>query len=97
MRLILASLAIVMATTSSQAISRYNIGGKSCGEVQSIIAREGAAILRYTSKRGLPLYDRYVAASRYCVSSEYAVLVTVPTRDNKSCRVYRCRAYSNDE
>lgn len=97
MRLILASLAIIMATSSSQAISRYNIGGKSCGEVQSIVAREGAVILRYTSKRGLPLYDRYVADSRFCVSSEYATLVTVPTRDNKFCRVYRCRAYSNNE
>lgn len=97
MRLILASLAIIMATSSSHAISRYNIGGKSCGEVQSIIAREGAVILRYRSKRGLPLYDRYVAGSRYCVSNEISVLVTVPTRDNKSCRVYRCRAYSSSE
>jgi hypothetical protein len=95
MRLILAALLVVLASSPGFAINRYNLAGKTCGEVQSIIAREGAAVLRHTSPRGLPLYDRYVRDGRYCRGSEYAAFSTVPTKGNLECPVYRCRPFSN--
>ena len=94
MRMVLTALALVMATTASHAINRYNIGGKSCSEVQSILQREGAAVLRYTTKRGVTRYDRYVSATRFCTGSDSARRASVPTTDNRNCPVKRCYVYS---
>lgn len=76
----------------AHAISRYESQSLTCGEAQSIVASEGAAILRYRSERnpGLPLYDRYVAHGGYCQSSEYAKNDWVPTADTPSCPVLSC-------
>lgn len=95
MRTILAALvAVVMATSMSHAVSRYNIGGKSCSEVQTILKREGAAILRYTTGSGVTRYDRYVSATRFCTGSDSARRASVPTRDKTHCPVNRCYVYS---
>lgn len=94
MKIILAVLAVILATTTSYAVSRYNIAGKSCGEVQAILKREGAAVLRYTNRSGAILYDRYVSATRYCTGSDSARKATVPTRDKQYCPVKRCYVYS---
>nr|HMQ58374.1 hypothetical protein [Rhizobiaceae bacterium] len=59
---------------------------------------EGAAILRYRSKRdpSLPLYDRYVANSAYCSFGEYAAPAIVPSADQKSCRLRKCERIEFD-
>lgn len=90
MKVLLAALTLIAGTTASHAINRYAIDGKSCGEVQSILKREGAAILRYGNGR----YDRYVAATRFCTGSDSARRATVPTRDNRHCPVQSCYVYS---
>ena len=92
MRMILAALTMVMASSEAYAISRYQSTSMSCGQVRAALQREGAAILRWQSKRvaGLPLYNRYVANSRFCRSDERAVTATVPTRDDDACWVRKC-------
>lgn len=99
MRTILITLLLAVSASQAYAIGKYNISGMTCGQVQAIIAREHAAILRYPSRRnpGLTLYDRYVSNGSYCATEEYAKYTTVPTRDDKTCPVYYCRDYSISE
>lgn len=84
---------LVLSCAQALAIGRYDISGMSCDEVRAVVKRDGAAILRYPSRRvpGLPLYSRYVAHGGYCDASEYAVFTTVPARDNPQCPVLFCR------
>jgi hypothetical protein len=93
MRTLLVTLLFAITATQALAINRYNIASKSCGEVKSILVREKAAILRYPSKRGNILYDRYVSNGRYCEGGKYARFTTVPARDNANCPVYYCRDF----
>ena len=92
MRRMSLALSLMMLATDAWAISRYDIGKMSCQQVQSIVQREGAAILRYRSKRNpsLTLYDRYVRDTRFCSGGEYAMSSTVPVAGGKSCRVRKC-------
>ena len=92
MRMLLAALAVIVASSEAYAISRYQTTGMSCGQVRAALQREGAAILRWQSKRvaGVPLYNRYVANSRFCAMDERAVIATVPTRDDDACWVRKC-------
>lgn len=91
MRRIAIALPLVLVAADALAISRYNIDNMSCARVQAIIQSEGAAILRYRSKRtGVTLYDRYVRDRRYCQSSEITDYATVPTADRAACPVQNC-------
>ena len=84
-------LPLVLVAAEASAISRYDIDNMSCGKVHAIIQAQGAAILRYRSRRtGITLYDRYVSSRRYCPSSQVIEYVSVPTSDRASCPVNRC-------
>ncbi|MBX3598515.1 MAG: hypothetical protein KF874_13170 [Rhizobiaceae bacterium] len=76
----------------AHAISRYQTMSMSCAQVQAALKRDGAAILRWQSKRtpGLPLYGRYVSDQRFCEFGQVIDLDTVPTADNPACTVRQC-------
>lgn len=103
MRILLPTILVCVVTavsaTSADAISRYNTGGMTCSAIRGALAREGAAVLRYPSKRvaGLPLYDRYVSSDRFCASNEYAEDDTVPAKDTDACPVLRCKTIDYDD
>ena len=84
-------LSAVLISSPALAVKQYNINNMSCGEVQSILKRDGIAQLRYSSPRNasVTLYDRYVSGSQYCRPQP----TTVPTVDNKKCRVHKCRKH----
>ena len=86
-----AAIGLAMASPA-HAIKRYNIANMACAKVQAIVRDDGAAILRYPSKRnpGMTLYDRYVRDSFYCSFSEYAARAFVPAKDDKTCAVRKC-------
>lgn len=93
MKTILLAACLTLVAAQAQAISRYDPTRMSCGKVQATIARQGAVILRYQSKRvpGLPLYDRYVQNQRFCSMGEVRTRAYVPSADTKSCPVYNCK------
>jgi hypothetical protein len=87
------ALVMLAATaTSASAISRYSALEHSCGDIQSIIRQQGAAIFRYPSPRnnGLTLYDRYVRNDMYCTSHQVTERVLIPSLDTDRCPVRRC-------
>lgn len=85
------ALCIVFLPASAQAISRYVSTSMTCDKVQATISQQGAVILQYKSARtGNLLYDRYVKDRRFCAGGETTDWASVPTKDRKSCRVYRC-------
>jgi hypothetical protein len=79
----------------ASAIERVNTNKLSCVKVQTKLIQNGAAILRYPSKRNpsLTLYDRYVGDSRYCPLDEIGKWTSVPAKDTRSCRVIACEKY----
>ncbi|AKI01038.1 hypothetical protein IMCC20628_02339 [Hoeflea sp. IMCC20628] len=105
MRLITSSIIAMAAATASfiaesdpaHAISRIETTKTDCHAIRGALIREGAAILRHTSKNGLPIYDRYVSSSLMCQSPEIGVWASVPARDTKSCRVIACDANASDD
>ena len=93
MKRIAVALPILLAAAAdASAISRYDIGNKSCAQVQSIVQSERAVILRYRSQHNpaLTLYDRYVSDGRYCQSSEIATRTGVPAADRNYCPLRKC-------
>lgn len=90
-------LAVVAATTSASAISRVETTRTDCAAIRATLIKEGAAILRYTSMNGLPIYDRYVSSSLMCQSPEIGVWASVPARDTTACRVIACDANASDD
>lgn len=88
----LAGLAVAFSLLppEAQAITRYDTQELTCNLVQALVRREGEAILRFTSSRGLLLYDRYVAHAGFCEGGQYAQTGWVPTTDQSSCPVLRC-------
>ena len=96
-----AALPLLAMSSPASAISRVQTTGKTCAAIGQILSREGAAILRYPSKRtpGITLYDRYVANANSCLQGEITQRATVPTRDTNSCAVLKCYRpdYGNDE
>ena len=85
------ALCIVLVPASAHAISRYVSTSMTCQKVQATIRQQGAVILQHKSARtGNLLYDRYVLDSRFCYGGETTDWASVPTKDKKSCRVYRC-------
>ena len=91
-RIAIALPILLAAAADASAISRYDIGNKSCAEVQGIVQSQHAVILRYRSPHNpaLTLYDRYVSDSRYCQSDEIATRAGVPTADRSYCPVRNC-------
>ncbi|WP_291001487.1 hypothetical protein [Hoeflea sp.] len=94
-----ALLGVMLAATSgpANAISRIETTKTQCSAIRAALIREGAAILRHTSKRGLPIYDRYVSSSRLCPGNTVGVWATVPARDTNACRVIACDATPIDD
>jgi len=94
-----ATLVAVLAATAGPAgaITRVETTKHDCSAIRATLIREGAAILRYTSKRGLPLYDRYVSSSLMCESPSVGAWARVPARDTKSRRVIRCDPHGADD
>lgn len=92
MKQLILALCITGVAFPALAIQRYNIQTMTCAAVQNAVNRDGAAILRYRSKRNpsLPLYDRYVRNRLFCGPSEYAERDYLPTRDTNRCLVYKC-------
>lgn len=92
MKRIFVAAAFSIVAFEASAISRYEVMGMSCANVQAALDREGAAILRYRSARnpGLPLYGRYVKSRQYCDTNETLRSTGVPTADVQYCRVSRC-------
>jgi hypothetical protein len=91
MRIVTIMLPLLLLASEASAISRYDVGNMSCDRVQLILGSEGAAILRWRSKRtGLTLYDRFVYSRAYCQASETTDYASVPTADDPTCAVKRC-------
>ncbi|WP_322990503.1 hypothetical protein [Hoeflea sp.] len=92
----LLAVLVAMAATPANAISRIETTRTDCADIRAALIDEGEAILRYTSKKGLPIYDRYVSNSRMCQNYEVGVWVSLPARDTNACRVIACQADTND-
>ena len=98
MKTMLFALGLTVVAADAHAISRYETLRMTCGEVQAVLRNEGAAILRYRSKRtGVPLYGRYVYTSFFCDISQYADWKYVPTADDPNCQVKQCEYYDTDD
>ena len=87
---------LVLAATPAEAISRYNSTSMSCQKARSIVSREGAVVFRYTSKRGNPIYDRFVKHGRLCAWGESTFVKFVSTNSGQ-CALYACRSHSHDD
>lgn len=99
MKQILAALGMLAAVSDAHAIQRYTSTNMTCAEVQATIRADGAAIMRYTSRRtpGLPLYGRYVRNGSFCTMGEAAERVYIPASDTASCPVRECRQIDYDD
>jgi hypothetical protein len=95
---VLGALIVTTLHGPSQAIERMNTPAASCASIQSALIDQGAAILRYPSKRsGQTLYDRYVGDSRRCETGKVGDWASVPAKDNPRCRVIACETYDADD
>jgi hypothetical protein len=94
MKLVPVVALLSLVAFEASAASRYDIATMSCAQVQALIEKDGAAILRYPSKRilSLPIYDRYVQGQKFCETGEVARGAGVPTADQKYCPVTKCVA-----
>ncbi|WP_442582742.1 hypothetical protein ACSBOB_12675 [Mesorhizobium sp. ASY16-5R] len=97
MKTVLLAVALTLVTGEAFAISRYNSMSMSCGEVQARIDREGAAIMRYRSRSGAPLYGRYVSDIRFCPSSMRPEYRYIPSADTSQCQVLECQYFDLDD
>ncbi|MEQ1949825.1 hypothetical protein [Mesorhizobium sp. CN2-181] len=93
-RCILVAVALLLAT-EAQAISRFSSNRMSCASVQQRIVGEGAAIVSYTSRRGNPLYDRFVRNAQFCQVGEVTDYAYITAADTKSCPVLRCEEFES--
>jgi hypothetical protein len=91
MKTLLLTAAVALIATQSFAISRLNPLSMSCASARAAVHNQGAVIFRWTSPRGLPLYDRFIRNSRFCDANEYAEWRGIPTRDDRACQVLACR------
>ncbi|HTO30562.1 MAG TPA: hypothetical protein VL202_05205 [Pararhizobium sp.] len=95
MKTIAATLVLVLAATPALAISRYNPLTMTCEKARATVHRQGAVIFRWTSPRGLPIYDRFVRNNGYCDYNQYAEWKNIPTRDDRTCPVLNCQSIDN--
>tara|TARA_R110002020_G_scaffold150446_3_gene327176 strand:- start:3151 stop:3522 length:372 start_codon:yes stop_codon:yes gene_type:complete len=94
---VLLSLLVAATSGPANAISRIETTATDCSAIRGALVREGEAILRHTSPRGLPIYDRYVSSSLLCPGNSIGVWASVPARDTNSCRVIACDANASDD
>ena len=99
MRIVLATLALLVAAAPADAVSRYNAWSMSCAEAKGAIRAEGAVILNFRStfNPSIPRYGRFVSSQRYCSLSELAEITYIPTADTKSCPVRECHTVDFDD
>jgi len=99
MRILLATLAVLIAAAPAGAISRYNAWTMSCAEAKGTIRAEGAVILNFRStfNPSIPRYGRFVSGQRYCSSGELAEITYIPTADTKACPVRECHTVDFDD
>lgn len=91
MKTALTMLLLVLISSEALAIQRYTSTSMSCAKIQAAIRADGAAIMRYSSKSGVPLYGRYVSDVRYCDRGQILDRESIPASDTRNCRVMRCR------
>jgi hypothetical protein len=98
-RILLATLALLIAAAPAGAISRYNAWKMSCEEARGTILAEGAVILNFRStfNPSIPRYGRFVADQQFCSSSELAEITYIPTADTRSCPVWECHLHDFDD
>jgi hypothetical protein len=78
--------AIVIAT-SAAAQPRPSTLQMTCGQAAALVASQGGIVL----DTGGYTYDRFVAHRGFCLRSEVARTVWVPTRDTPNCHLWRCK------
>jgi hypothetical protein len=88
---------LLASSVTAFAIERVNTERFPCAVIQRILIEDGAAILRHTSPRGVPLHDRYVSDSRICEHRKVGEWARVPTRDRPRCLVIACKPYEPDD
>ena len=97
MKAFLVALSLTLVSFEAQAISRYNSTSMSCGEIRATVRAEGAAILRWRGRSGVPRYGRFVAHGGFCESGTLAETSYVPASDRRSCPVYECKYWDPDD
>src|SRR5262245_36282303 len=97
MKAVLIAMAVLLVPFEAQAISRYNSTSMSCNKVKATVRREGAVILRWQGRSGVPRYGRFVAHNGFCDSGMRAEWSYVPSSDRKSCAVYECKYWDPDD
>ncbi len=97
MKRLLLAVGLLCIAVPAHSLSRYNTPGLTCERIQTILKTEGAAILRFPSARNaqLILYDIYVANPVFCQSGDIARSATIPSSDNRRCRVRLCQPYTS--
>lgn len=89
MRKVLIACALLGTSFPSAAAPAYTITDMQCSQVRALIETEGAVILRWRSKSGMSLYDRYVSDRRFCRPGEIVSFASVPA-GGKACTVKKC-------
>ncbi|OYX12026.1 MAG: hypothetical protein B7Z15_10670 [Rhizobiales bacterium 32-66-8] len=79
----LALLALPMLPASGSAQQRADTLSMNCAEIQSLMKRQGAAVLN----TGPTTYDRYVRDMSFCNPGDVTKPSWVPARDTKQCFV----------
>jgi len=99
MRIILATLALLIAVAPADAISRKNAWSMSCAKAHNTIASRGAVILNFRStfNPSIPRYGRFVADQRFCMGGEWAEVTYIPTADTRGCPLLECHQRDLDE
>jgi hypothetical protein len=83
----LLAVAGVLIAASATAQPRPSTLQMTCGQAAALIASQGGIVLG----TGGDTYDRFVAHRGFCLRSEAAGTVWVPTRDTPNCHLWRCK------
>lgn len=91
-------MGFILVAGEAHAINRYTSTSMNCNNIRATIAREGAAIMRYTSPRtGVPLYGRFVTPREQCGNRMAPQRAYIPASDTDSCPVLECQRFDPDE
>src|SRR5262245_25547291 len=77
--LFVASTANADMASYSASMTRIDISGMTCAEVQDALQSSGKALLMWHSKSGLPRYGRYVPNDGFCKMQQILVRASVST------------------
>lgn len=97
MKAVLIALSLLLVSFEAQAISRYNSTSMSCERIRATVRAEGAVILRWSGRSGVPRYGRFVAHTGFCESGTRAETSYVPSSDRRSCPVRECKYWDPDD